>query len=139
MSRNLIPWQHTPGQTRAANLEHLLKFKHVWTAYEQFRDETGLQRPNSRSCATCNKKFAQRTRLKQCSGHCPKDKKPVYCSRKCQKERWPKHRQWCKVETVGSDSEWTTDSEREVWEHSDGEGPPSPPDIPEGYKVHVTI
>ncbi|PPQ82744.1 hypothetical protein CVT25_009298 [Psilocybe cyanescens] len=115
------------------------KFTHIWTAYDNFREETGLQRPRSRYCENCYKKPRRRSLLKRCAGDCIPDNKPVYCGRKCQKEHWSKYRQWCKFETVDTDSEWTTDSEREDWEYSEGEGAPELPDVPPGSKVEINF
>jgi len=39
---------------------------------------------------------------------------------------WPKHRKWCKFETVESDEEWTTDSEQNfIGEYTDEEEEPT--------------
>lgn len=62
------------------------RFTNLWNAYEKYREETGLQRPFSRHCANCMKKPPRRSMMKRCAGDCISDNKPLYCSRKCQKE-----------------------------------------------------
>ena len=37
-----------------------------------------------------------RRALLVCSGRCPPDLKPSYCSKECQKQDWPNHRVFCK-------------------------------------------
>ncbi|KAF8968830.1 hypothetical protein BDZ97DRAFT_331645 [Flammula alnicola] len=89
------------------------EFTCFWSAYHKFREDTGLQRRNARRCVACDKKHEQRSMLKKCAGDCPSEAKPVYCSRRCQKAHWSKHRQWCKPDPAGSNPDWITDSEDE--------------------------
>ncbi|KAF4611504.1 hypothetical protein D9613_003871 [Agrocybe pediades] len=104
------------------------RFTNLWNAYDKFCEETGLQRPFSKQCATCHEKFPRRSMLKRCAGHCFKENKPLYCSRKCQRKHWSRHKKWCKVVSDDDDSEWASDSEAEDWEYSESE---EAPDIPE--------
>lgn len=53
--------------------------------YKKYREETGVQLPRSRRCATCDKHLQKRRMLKSCGGLCRPENKPVYCSRECQK------------------------------------------------------
>ncbi|CAA7262177.1 unnamed protein product [Cyclocybe aegerita] len=106
-------------QGDAPNWERIA-MPHLRKAYDTFREETGTQRMIFDLCSVCNRAPPPRVKMKRCSGHCPEDKKPLYCGRACQKVDWPKHRKWYKPEESSSDSdeEWTTDSDREDWEYS---------------------
>lgn len=57
----------------------------LMTEYKKYREETGVQLPRSRRCATCDKQPEKRRMLKSCGGVCLPENKPVYCSRECQK------------------------------------------------------
>jgi hypothetical protein len=64
---------------------HFLEGTDLVNEYKKYREETGMQRPKARRCATCDKQPEKRCALKECAGPCPRDNKPVYCSKKCQK------------------------------------------------------
>ena len=61
--------------------------------WDMFREETGVQPFRTTRCAYCQRDGVRHSRLqteknarilKQCSGSCIRDKKPLYCSARCQ-------------------------------------------------------
>jgi len=63
----------------------LTTLPHLWKAYDQFREETGIQKMNPTICAKCHKKPRKGEKLRKCAGLCIDEKKPLYCGRVCQK------------------------------------------------------
>ncbi len=57
----------------------------LWREYAKYREETGIQRMTKGLCSKCGKPPGKYEQMKQCAGDCMKEKKPVYCSRECQK------------------------------------------------------
>ena len=58
---------------------------HLWREYARYREETGVQRLTKNLCSNCGEPPGKDKQMKACSGHCVKEKKPVYCNRECQK------------------------------------------------------
>ncbi|KAJ7511774.1 hypothetical protein B0H11DRAFT_1952873 [Mycena galericulata] len=54
--------------------------------------------PNAYKCAAggCGVEGTSKKALLRCSGKCPAEYKPSYCSKECQKTDWPVHKQICK-------------------------------------------
>jgi len=63
----------------------LASLTHLWRVYAEYREETGIQRLTKNLCSECGKPPGVDMQIKQCSGECRKERKPVYCSRECQK------------------------------------------------------
>ncbi|KAH9829819.1 uncharacterized protein C8Q71DRAFT_717681 [Rhodofomes roseus] len=59
--------------------------------------------PNVYVCAAegCGIQGEQKSVLRACSGRCPPDLKPSYCSPGCQKKDWPRHKGICKPNSTG--------------------------------------
>ncbi|KAI0364545.1 hypothetical protein BV20DRAFT_830292 [Pilatotrama ljubarskyi] len=89
------------------------RFRPLWRAVthrmeELYAEERKKQarvgrKPNAYMCAAegCGIRADGRAALKACSGKCPPDLKPHYCSKECQKKDWPRHKPICKAGTPG--------------------------------------
>ncbi|VDB84525.1 unnamed protein product [Peniophora sp. CBMAI 1063] len=96
--------QHDPSGD-----ERLHEFKLVWLDYTvraQVRLRYGTR---AKVCARagCGGRGTDENSLKRCSGKCPLQHKPVYCSRQCQITGWKAHKKYC-VEGAGGLPEKTT-------------------------------
>ncbi|KAJ7729106.1 hypothetical protein DFH07DRAFT_756952, partial [Mycena maculata] len=83
-------------------------FKYLWLEYDKREAEMATEErkrlakiakaPNAYRCATegCDIEATNKRTLLRCSGKCPGEYKPSYCSKECQKRDWPVHKQICK-------------------------------------------
>ncbi|EMD38090.1 hypothetical protein CERSUDRAFT_113225 [Gelatoporia subvermispora B] len=71
--------------------------KEVYTE-ERRRQAKVAKAPNAYTCARvgCGIQAANKAAFSCCSGRCPLDLKPHYCSKQCQREDWPRHKPICK-------------------------------------------
>ncbi|KAH8102279.1 hypothetical protein BXZ70DRAFT_1076798, partial [Cristinia sonorae] len=62
------------------------------------RDEKIEKAPNAYICAApgCGIEGTRKSALLRCSGKCPMDIKPSYCSKECQRAHWKTHKPACK-------------------------------------------
>jgi len=75
----LYEWQKENPETQLPSLTHL------WREYAEYREDSGIQRLTKKLCSKCGKPAGVDMQMKECSGECRKERKPVYCSRDCQK------------------------------------------------------
>lgn len=82
------PSSHPATQVMPDSVKELCMYE-----WETFLEETGVQPFATTRCASCNMEGIrhaeqggddQDTILKQCAGDCVRDKKPLYCSSRCQ-------------------------------------------------------
>ncbi|KAJ7722569.1 hypothetical protein DFH07DRAFT_759938 [Mycena maculata] len=83
-------------------------FRHLWhemdtrdeemVAEERKRLGKIAKAPNAYRCAAegCGVEGSSKTALLHYAGKCPGEFKPSYCSKECQKQDWPVHKQICK-------------------------------------------
>ncbi|KAI0351318.1 hypothetical protein OH77DRAFT_1439304 [Trametes cingulata] len=96
-----------------SQMERSRRFRPLWRAVtrrleELYTEERKKQakverKPNEYVCAAegCGIGANGRAALRACSGKCPPDLKPHYCSKECQKKDWPRHKPICKAGASG--------------------------------------
>ncbi|PIL25466.1 hypothetical protein GSI_13356 [Ganoderma sinense ZZ0214-1] len=89
------------------------RFMPLWDALKEREDEVLAEErrrqgkvakeANAYVCAAegCKVGGMHKAALRSCSGRCPPDLKPHYCSKECQRRDWPKHKVVCKPGRVG--------------------------------------
>ncbi|RPD57304.1 hypothetical protein L227DRAFT_655697, partial [Lentinus tigrinus ALCF2SS1-6] len=79
--------------------ERFGQFKHLWKAYDVRRRvlEKIAQDPSRYTCAapSCGFRSLKASMLRRCTGTCSRDVKPSYCSKKCQRKEWERHKAVC--------------------------------------------
>ncbi|KDQ58271.1 hypothetical protein JAAARDRAFT_193688 [Jaapia argillacea MUCL 33604] len=71
------------------------------------RDRKVAKAPLAYMCAAqgCGIEGTKKAALLQCAGKCPRDQKPSYCSKECQKQDWKRHKLICKPSSTAGSSE----------------------------------
>ncbi|KAI0701116.1 hypothetical protein C8T65DRAFT_656734 [Cerioporus squamosus] len=128
-------WLHSlqyryPGLRNQAT-RNISDMKHLWSAYEDYskrRIEAQIKEwyevhtaENVYICAgdDCNVQAVHKSAFRACSGNCPPEMKPHYCSKLCQQKHWFVHRYVCRkgipADPVGvddGDPDWVDVQER---------------------------
>ncbi|KAI0641066.1 hypothetical protein C8Q79DRAFT_930333 [Trametes meyenii] len=85
------------GLTSIAVLDTVLHIRRL-----EVNQSQNLSRvPNAYFCSApgCGIGVAQKKTLRKCSGKCPEERKPHYCSKNCQTKDWKTHKQFCKPDS----------------------------------------
>ncbi|EIW59913.1 uncharacterized protein TRAVEDRAFT_37131 [Trametes versicolor FP-101664 SS1] len=89
------------------------RFRPLWRAVDRRLEEIYVEEwkkqrrvardPAAYVCAAegCGIRGEKRQALRSCAGRCPPGLKPRYCSKKCQKQDWSRHKSICKPGYVG--------------------------------------
>ncbi|KAI0697214.1 hypothetical protein C8T65DRAFT_755578 [Cerioporus squamosus] len=100
-------------QVSIQDVRCMQQFSALWRAVKAREDEIIEEERRSRAkqgktlsvsnCVAegCLVKGVLPSTLRWCSGRCPVDLKPYYCSKACQKKDWPAHKIICKPGSIG--------------------------------------